>query len=470
MPSDLRALTTLPVHLALTAIVVVAGTFGILVGWHEPSRAHDAIAITTGVVGVALILWVRYGLRVPWASATLLYLALLWLFHFGLTFTTALVPSSMKTLSDEDFEWLFSLTTRKSMLLALAGAGAYAAAAGAFAAATNPSRAIPEVEHDDVLYWTGSLIMAVGLAGVIFILATSGGPALLSMSYLDFRATVLGPTRLTTALDLSQLGCLLAICGGGGTAWRKPLAVWLLVIPVPFMLLGMRSTVMIPMLAYIVAISLRGVRVRTDVLGASALAASILMPAVYAVRNVGYAQRDDISWTQFTPLDAMMEFGGSLRATQAYVDWIDSGDHYLLGSSYWAPFDRQILAHVLPGHRVPETRDDPRIPLRQMDERQGAVGGSAAGEAYYNFGMLGPLLYFGAVGALFGWLEWRVRRTPYTIASFAVVMLGLCFNIRSDWLAVPASIGEGLALVAACRVLAYLFRPAHKRRAAACAA
>lgn len=467
---DLRAVAMLPIHLAITGIVIVVGTFGILIGWHELSREHDAIALVTGGAALALIFWIRYGLRVPWASGTLLFLTLLWLFSFGLTFIGALIPSSLTTLSDEDFEWLFSLTTRKSMLLALAGAGAYALTVGVFAATADPSAPAPDVEHDDVLYWAGSLLMGLGLAGVAFILATSGGLALLSMSYLDFRGSVLATTRLTNALDFSQLGCLVAICGGGGTAWRKPLAVWSLVIPAPFMLLGLRATVMIPMLAYVVAIALRGVRIRTGVLGAGALVVSILMPAVYAVRNVGYADRDTINWTKVTPLDAVMEFGGSLRATQAYVDWIDTGDHHLLGASYWAPFDRQVMVYLIPGHRVPETRDDPRIPLRQMDDRQGAVGGSATGEAYYNFGLLGPVLFFGAIGALFGWFEWHSRRTPYTIAAFAVVVLGLCFNIRSDWLAVPASIGQGLVFVAGCRVLTHLFRPARKKTTVPCAA
>lgn len=465
-----RAMSILPAHLAITGLVVIVGLFGILVGWYDLSRAHDPIALVTGGLGLALLLWVRYGLGVPWPTGTLLYLTLLWLFHFGLTFTGALIPSSLGRLTDEDFEWLFSLSVRKSMLLSLAGAGAYAAAVGTFAAVGEPWRAAPEVEHDPVLYWVGSLLMLLGLAGVVLILATNGGLALLSMSYLDFRGSVLATTRLTMALDLSQLGCLLAICGGGGTAWRRPLAVWCLVIPAPFLLLGMRATVMIPMLAYVVVIALRGVRIRTGVLGIGALAVSILVPAISLVRNVGYADRENVSWTDIAPLDAVMEFGGSLRATQAYVDWIDSGDRYLLGASYWAPVDRQLLVRLLPGHTVPETRDDPRIPLREMDERQGAVGGSATGEAYYNFGLLGPALFFGLVGTLFGWLEWRVRRTPYTIATFGVLVLGLCFNIRSDWLAVPASIGQGLALVAACRVVSHLFRLDRRRATTPCAA
>jgi hypothetical protein len=121
----------------------------------------------------------------------------------------------------------------------------------------------------------------------------------------------------------------------------------------------------------------------------------------------------------------------------------------LLGASYWAPVDRQILSRVIPGREAIAYQQDERIPIRLMDEREGAIGGSATGEAFYNFGALGPVLYFGSLGILFGWLQ-RTPASPYSAAVMGVILLVLCFNIRSDWLAVPAQIGQGLLLVACC--------------------
>ena len=87
--------------------------------------------------------------------------------------------------------------------------------------------------------------------------------------------------------------------------------------------------------------------------------------------------------------------------------------------------------------------------MRLMDQRDGAIGGSATGEAFYNFGAIGPVLFFASVGILLGWLQ-QTRASPYSAAVLGVVMLTLYFNIRSDWLAVPAQIGQGLLLVAFC--------------------
>jgi hypothetical protein len=85
-----------------------------------------------------------------------------------------------------------------------------------------------------------------------------------------------------------------------------------------------------------------------------------------------------------------------------------------------------------------------------MVQREGALGGSATGEAYYNFGIIGPFLYFAFVGALFGWLERFCTKTSAGCVALGIVMFVFYFNIRGNWLAVPATIAEGLALLAGC--------------------
>ena len=63
------------------------------------------------------------------------------------------------------------------------------------------------------------------------------------------------------------------------------------------------------------------------------LAALVGIPAIEAFRNVGFANRDSVNWTDVTPVDTLTELGGSLQATMAYVDWIEKGDPYLLGGT-----------------------------------------------------------------------------------------------------------------------------------------
>src|SRR5687768_14876011 len=92
---DRRAVALPPLHLAVTALVL-AWTFAAL--WlrlHEDPASYEAIAIVSGLTGLGLVAYARWGLRLSWMSAPLVYLMLLWVFHFGMTFTTTAVPSTL---------------------------------------------------------------------------------------------------------------------------------------------------------------------------------------------------------------------------------------------------------------------------------------------------------------------------------------------------------------------------------------
>jgi hypothetical protein len=176
----------------------------------------------------------------------------------------------------------------------------------------------------------------------------------------------------------------------------------------------------------------------------------VLIPAIKTFRSVGFGNRAQVDWSAASPLETFTELGGTLRAVKAYVDWIEEGDPYLLGASYWAPFDRQLLTRLLPDRARIAYDDDTRVPARQIYAREGAVGASSTGEAYYNFGPLGPAIFGAGLGLLFGLLERRAAASCHVCALLGVTMLIFCFNIRSDWLAVPARFAIGVTLVALC--------------------
>jgi hypothetical protein len=226
--------------------------------------------------------------------------------------------------------------------------------------------------------------------------------------------------------------------------------VWGICIAIPMLLVGARAGAMISLLGFAVVLTYRGIRFRRGLILTSVLLALFAIPAIEAFRTVGFANRSTVDWTDVAPVDTFLELGGSLQATKAYVDWIESGDRYLFGLSYWAPFDRQLLSRVVPGREVIPYEQDERVPQRLMVQREGALGGSATGEAYYNFGIIGPFLYFAFVGALFGWLERYCTKTSAGCVALGIVMFVFYFNIRGNWLAVPATIAEGLALLAGC--------------------
>jgi hypothetical protein len=171
---------------------------------------------------------------------------------------------------------------------------------------------------------------------------------------------------------------------------------------------------------------------------------------------VGFENRSQVEWTAVSPLETFTELGSTLHAATAYVDWIESGDPHLLGGSYWAPIDRQIVVRFVPGRTRIHAEDDPRLPGRDMSQRVGAVGHSATGEAYYNFGIAGPVVFFGGVGMLFGWIERHARKHAYLTAGAGLAMGVFFFNIRGHFLSVPAEIATGSAALVACYFLASL--------------
>jgi hypothetical protein len=445
-----------PLHVSLTGLVFVGAMYAIALRVYEPLDSHDGIAIATALAGAALVLHARYLLGLRWLSAPVIYLMLMWMFHFGMTFTAVLAPSVLDAIPDDSLEWFYLPSTRLSMILGVLGSAGFLFALGLL---DHPRDAAAEHGHtgmhDRGLWVGGWILMLVSIAAAAVVVVQSGGSELFSMTYLEFRRQFLRDTWLPNMIELSQLGCLLAMCGSAGRDWRWPALVWGGVIAIPMLVIGSRATAMIPLVVFAVALSNRGVHFRRMTIAVTVLAVSFIVPAVYAYRNVGVGNRDLVNWTDVTPLDAVVEMGGSLQATRAYVDWIGSGDAYLLGASYWAPIDRQLLTRIVPGREPIEFVNDARIPLRLMDEREGAIGGSATGEAYYNFGPIGPALYYAAIGLVFAWLHRRAH-TPYGNAILGVAMLVFYFNIRSDSLAVPSQLAQALLIVFGCHLAGQL--------------
>jgi hypothetical protein len=362
--------------------------------------------------------------------------------------------------ADWQIEWLYSPGTRAAMLLAWLGAVGFVAVLGLFTRVPQPAEHHPDPAsrtHDPALYWIGWLVMLAGIAESAVALRSTGGLGTLALSYGEFRATTLSTTNFQAGINTSQIGCLLALCGAGGRRWIAPLATW-----APFgaglLLLGLRTDVLVPLVSFVIVLTHRGVRFRRGVLVAGVLAALIVIPAIKAFREVGFSNRERVDWTQVSPLATLTELGGTLHATKAYVDWIAGGDEPLYGASYWAPVDRQLLARILPGREQIPAIKDSRIPARDMGDREGSIGASSTGEAYYNFGAIGPLIFYALIGALFGWLDRGAAQSAYGGALLGIAMALFFFNIRDQWLPIPGRAAVALGVLAACRTIGWLSR------------
>jgi hypothetical protein len=172
------------------------------------------------------------------------------------------------------------------------------------------------------------------------------------MSYLDFRWAVLVPTDLSTYLDYAHFSCVLALASAKGREWIRPLVTWA-PLGLAMLVIGMRGETLVPIVAFAVILSYRGVRLRRSVLLTAVAIALVIIPTLKATREVGLSNLAEVDLKDMTPLETFTELGGTLRAARAYVDWIAEGDSYLLGATYLVPFDRQILVRIVPGYAGP---------------------------------------------------------------------------------------------------------------------
>jgi hypothetical protein len=310
----------------------------------------------------------------------------------------------------------------------------------------------PREEAAPPLHLAGWTLLLAGIAMSVVTLLRYAGVGVLSVAYVDLMSGVMRETQLSLMMDAAELGCLLAICGAAPQRALKPLFAW-----APFglllLLMGMRNEALVPLAAFAIVLAHRGVHFSRGVLAAGLAVLLVVIPAVRAIRTVGFDNRSEVALANVSPLEALTEFGGTLHAAAVYIDWIADGDELQWGAGYLAPIDRQVLVRLMPWRTAVPLELDPRIPSRNIDY-SGSIGLSSTGEAYYNFGVYGPFLFYGCVGLLLAWLERRAFETPYRAAMLGISMLVLFFNIRSYWLAVPGRVGVALALVAACHVIA----------------
>src|SRR3990172_6361510 len=76
-----------PFHVVVIGCVAIVGYWAVSLGLYEPRISQGPIAIGSGLAVIGLVVYSRYALCFPWLSASVVYLALFWIFHFGLAFT-----------------------------------------------------------------------------------------------------------------------------------------------------------------------------------------------------------------------------------------------------------------------------------------------------------------------------------------------------------------------------------------------
>jgi len=201
--------------------------------------------------------------------------------------------------------------------------------------------------------------------------------------------------------------------------------------------LGLRGEVMFPSAVTLAMLGRRRIPITTFKLGILIIVMLIATVVVKNARISGdYSNVDNLN-----PLNAVAEMGSSLRTIEEVITWRQTDFELLYGTSYWAPFERQ-LALILPIERPPSIQDKRLLNVVVM-ERAGPIGFSPVAEAYANFGEKGIIFLAFFLGLLFSKLD----KIPSTIQADILIGVGiipLFVMIRNSFAPIPVQIIIGV--------------------------
>ncbi|MDQ2831772.1 MAG: O-antigen polysaccharide polymerase Wzy family protein [Chloroflexota bacterium] len=432
----------------LLCLLIAAGAYDLSL------TATANVALLCAVVTLAMV--IRVSPRRFW-SASVVYLVVFCLFHFGLAAVFGLgLPISATTLANLS-EWFYTPYTVDA--IRFAAIGLVSCAIGSLIAmlcvAETPHRTTSYIAFESVYFNRACLIIGFALillsvSGWFLIATRAGGVGILIGSYETFLAVVGESTLLTLTYYGIYLGTTLLAAARSSPLRRAGFAIfcaWALVaLP-----LGLRGEVLFPGLTALVIMAKRRPPFSVKV---ALLLGLLLLASISALREVRQVGIQNAATTSVTasPLDALTELGSSLRPVSEAVYWKATGDQYIYGASYWAPFDR-ALAKIAPGGgwKLLPAEQDPLVLSSLVEMRgDGAIAFSVVAETYRNFGPTGVCVIMMLIGFLLGrmdvWPSTQVRQV-----LLGVLLVPFLFEIRNDFTAVPFQIAEGCA--ALCIVL-----------------
>jgi hypothetical protein len=410
--------------------------------------SYVVIWLTSGALGLALVVLMARGTLWRRRPARVAYGAVLWLFHFGLTFVGAIIPAVVVERPAWEVEWLFTPAGTLAVVEAAVFMACFVVGTQlGFGRSDRGTNARPPSAE---LAWAGGVCALAGLGLFLVSLLRHGLEALLVPYEIFFPEFSQDFSR---AVIVAGFGALLVLASG--TTLRQ--AVWAVAVfaavALPVLLAGGRSAPMFAAVGLVVTATQRGLVLRRRWVVAAALVLLSVIAVVRVSRQGGLATIGEAaSLGPRAPLGGLTELGGSLAPVYAVIDceqrW---GRQYAFGETYLFPLSR--IWKRLAGAERSDPELDPRFIATATNRQYGSIGFSTVAEAYANGGTTGVVLFALVWGVALGWLE-RFGGTPYGRACLGAVLLPMLVNIRNSFIFVPTWVGAGLALVA----LAYVLR------------
>lgn len=435
--------------LMLTLLVIFADAF----------RESFSLAATCNVATIIVAAVVTMSVRVSrfrlWSVASV-YLVTLGVFHFGLTFIYG-VGRLDTTTEAMAGQWFFHQDTREAIFLACVAFVSCGIAVQASHLNHRPQLVQddePAVEPRDqvlrnYLSIIGSMSVLIAIALWLSVVIQSGGLGLAFGSYQAYLSATAPYPVVEFVWLFMGLGLCFVVTGEKSRLQRIAIGsflAWAIVV----LPLGLRGEVLFTSVAALVILARRGRAPSAGITLVMAVVVLFSISLLREVRDVGITNvfSENVSGGA---LSGLGELGSSLHPVSKAVQWHAEGDAFIRGASYWAPIDRALCTVSGSTQCLPADQDD-RIMNVLVLNRYDPIGFSPVAEAYRNFGPVGVSIVFLIIGGIVGVLS-RLRRSALADALISVFLVELLIYVRNTFVAIPAHIAVGLALVVVAVVL-----------------
>jgi hypothetical protein len=452
LPSPARPRPIAFTYGGMTGLCALAAALALPAEGLEVSIGHFWWIGVASVVVLGVLL-LRTGL---W-TATGAYAAVFWCFHFGLIAVLASGLVGPADLSIWDQAWALGPFAADAAFLALLGFAGFASGASlvSASAARTADQQHPIDPHEGAHPHglAGSVLVFSAIALWIAIVISTSGLGGFFSSYAEYlQATDEFGSRMGLMWLALGAGIVMSVTGRSG--WLRTSAIVafgsaaLMALPI-----GLRSEIMFPTVAALVAAARCGWVLSPRKACAFVAALLVVIPAVREIRSTGLQGVPDLA-LELRMFDAFVEMGGSLHPVEKVVRWHAEGEALEMGSSYWAPIER-AAARLLPGLQTPAAEDDLRIMNILVTDRIGPIGFSPVAEAYRNFGAVGVVLILGLLGAALAAID-AIADRGLAVLAIATLYVPLLINVRNSFVSVPLQCGLGVLFIFSLRVVRHI--------------
>lgn len=421
-------------------------------GWLASHWSASLWCALVWVVGYLAI--IQSDQRRLWSPAAIFFVIFAF-FHFGLAIMVLLGGGvdEIAWFHDREVPYAMALVGLGGIGLALGSIAPMVLRVFAVRAATAlraqqvPTSTPSEVLFTQLVTQIGAAVAIACILGWIMMTVIASGGRLFGLNYGEFLLATEGYPRpwLTfgiaigvslTAIDVSQRLSRVAL--GAFVVWA------LIALPI-----GVRGDVMFPAAG---ALAAQGWRLRAIPARYFLVGAVVMLSFASLLREIRMegVSKVDWRWEVINPANTMRELGQSLRPTYETIRWIDDGDQFLEGASFWSPIERGFLRLFPIQDR--EVVDEDRQMTVLVFQRVGPIGFSPVAEAYYNFGVVGVPLVMAIIGLIVCALG-MAGATPVGRAAMLATLVPLLIFVRNSFTQVPGQIVIGLSLVAAVWLL-----------------